>query len=135
MKLSICSECDEVVEIDDESTPYVIVDEDSGETMHAQCYTRTRARERAQETVKSQGSERIADFIETVRGQAEWRSRISLEYPDDERNGRAAEGLSDLEEWLKSKPADNVLIERLDKALEKDTGQMVPSVSEMLGRF
>lgn len=82
----------------------------------------------------------IEGFIDDVLGQAEWRSRKAAEYPGDDRNVSAAEGLRGLAAWLRGADSLSRRAE-LDQALDQlyadpdDAISMVPNVSEILGRF
>src|SRR2546422_1376201 len=83
----------------------------------------------------------ISGFIEDAGYQAESRERIALEYPDDARNGRSADALHELADWLNGLPADAEILSRLNAVLEalySDPDIMatfIPGVTDRLARY
>jgi hypothetical protein len=80
-------------------------------------------------------------FANDILYQAEWRSQKAAEYPEDERNARAAAALERLSAWFRALPEDDPVVVKIVGALNKlyggdvDAGSFQPSVTELLGRF
>ena len=57
-------------------------------------------------------------FLMQVECQAEWRAEKAEQYPGDERNQPAADGLRELAAWIKANPTSPLLV-RLNNALDR----------------
>lgn len=70
------------------------------------------------------------ELAEYLTGQARWREMKADEYPDDQRNGRSAEGLYRLAEDVRGLPDNDPLLARLAALAGRtglDVAALVPS--------
>ena len=54
-----------------------------------------------------------AELLDDIIYQSEFRAEKDIQYPDDERNARAAEGLTEMAAWFKRQDNDSPLMVRL----------------------
>jgi hypothetical protein len=59
-----------------------------------------------------------AELLDDIIYQSEFRAEKDMQYPDDERNARAAEGLTEMAAWFKRQDNDSPLMVRLATALD-----------------
>ncbi|MCX6023341.1 MAG: hypothetical protein NTZ05_16760 [Chloroflexi bacterium] len=80
--------------------------------------------------------------LEAIEDQARWRAEKAREYPNDERNAQAAEGLRDLAAYVQALPEDGERLRLLhkywtidDEGGTSDMGMAGEEASRLLSRF
>src|SRR5215208_5892970 len=59
-------------------------------------------------------------IVDYFLGQAEWREREAIEFPDDSRNGRSAAGLRSLAAYVRGRTADDGVLRELATLAVRD---------------
>jgi len=135
---------------------YVVINEDTGETVHATCYENHRVPseqeaeaaffkdtqvqvDRYKADLEARKTTRKA-FEDTLIYQQNWRDEKSVEFADDGRNAISAAGIEAFRRWFTNLPDDDPRVLRLLRALQRlyanpNAKSMSPSVEDLVGGF